>query len=94
MTGGGKYFQCRSDSLRPFGHDVQADVCFVEKWIVLREAVTIVAHLKSPLRLLLNIKPDTRGSGVFACVCKRLLHHMQYLQLQIGCDRDTMPLHR
>ena len=64
----GKYFQCRADSLGPFGHDVQADVCFVQQRVVLREAVAVVANLKPPPRLLLNIKPDVRGARVLAYV--------------------------
>ena len=72
----GKYFKRGADALGALGHDTHPNVRLVERLLAMRKAYAIVAHLKSPLRLLLDVQPHLRCVGMLSCIGERFLYDM------------------
>jgi hypothetical protein len=48
----------RTDALGALGHDLQANVCFIEASIIRHKTNSIITYLKGPRRLLLHQQPN------------------------------------
>ena len=82
-----------ADALGPFAHDAQADMGLVEL-VVAGEADAVVAHLEAPFGLLQYVDPDLRRARMLADIGQGLLDDVQYLDLQIGRQRQAVTLDR
>ena len=54
----------------------------------------VVLHLKAPARMPVHPQVHPLGAGMLAHVGQRFLHHVQHLDLHVGCQRQTMAHHR